>query len=205
MATRAWKYGIATVAGMLVGYVLATAADLDFVRCAANALNQIKAGEWLQAVATFFGVIATIAGTLLIENILRRREDRQRSNLLRETLQLLSSTCEAINAAQIAEPEDIDEFRTLMRKQFANLVNGQASLDLAKAAAPARTFDLWSSLNIIEEQFRQHRGMLVTEQRLVSGDASLAVVRIALSKAHGFQNSIRFAIADAIRELEAQS
>jgi len=158
----------------------------------------VSAGDWLQAVATFLGVGATILGTLFIERKMRSHDDEEDQRRILEVVTHIKSAAAAI---RVGLPEDATNY-----EHYARSLTLQTALKTAidmyrfvRADTKIKNLKLWRALKSLDEVLANHGKTLETELLLLTTDGHhTAVFNINRGKVMAASVPIDTASQDAL-------
>ena len=132
----------------------------------ASAMAGIEAGDWLQSASAIIGVALTIWTTLWLEE---RKQAKQRANdqrLLKEALILFRSVLIMVEGG-IDVNGTLAHRTTLAAGHYELIRNSKSSLDYARGNFRIRSFNLWSALNALDQDFALADARLANEERIL--------------------------------------
>lgn len=122
----------------------------------------IKAGDWLQALATVIAVVGTILGTLHIE---RKKRDASAQEDINRILEVVEAIQKAASEIRNGLPEDATNF-----DHYARSLNMQTALKTAldmyqfvRADTKVKNLNMWRALRSLDEVIVNHGQTIVSE------------------------------------------
>jgi hypothetical protein len=136
--------------------------------CAATFLS-IEAGDWLQAGAAFFGVGATILGTLFIERKKREAAEREDPARMAEVMTEVADAASAIRAGLPDDATSPDHYAQSLAMQTAL----KSALDMyrfVRADTKIKDLKLWHALKRLDAVLATHGPVVENELRILTAD-----------------------------------
>lgn len=129
----------------------------------------VSAGDWLQAVATFLGVGATILGTLFIERKMRNHDDEEDQRRILEVVTHIRTAAAAVGAGLPDDPTNFEHYARSLNMQTA-LKTAIDMYRFVRADTKIKNLKLWRALRSLDEVLNNHGSTVERELRLFTTD-----------------------------------
>lgn len=129
----------------------------------------VSAGDWLQAAATFFGVGATIVGTLFIERKMRSHDDEEDQRRILEVVTHIKDAAAAIRAGLPDDPTNFEHYARSLTRQ-TTLKSAIDMYRFVRADTKIKNLKLWRALRSLDDILANHGATVETELRVFTAD-----------------------------------